>query len=268
MGQIESSVQSTDFEVHQAIEAELEEAEATEYNDAAVVTDEMNSSDSEVRMNAEESVSPQLPSRRLELNSSHRNDDKSYDASKTSHGIDDQATDFHVREKIHPGTAVHSVVCEGEVDGWVHVSLTSAAMRAVQAHPGIEAVKVEDSEFFQDQELDVVEPPPEVNVAEKFINETEMPQAANGYSRRTRRNSSSYIVFPKMPDGSTDTKATEAFLRSKIQPGTNMYHFSDDVHVTAWWGLRLDPDAKVAVENHEAVGRIIEDPGTNYSRAS
>jgi hypothetical protein len=76
-----------------------------------------------------------------------------------------------------------------------------------------------------------------------------------------------YIVFPKLPDGSTDTKATEEFLRSKIPSGSELHHFSDNGQITARWGLSLDADAKKAVENHEGVGKVIEDPGLNYSRA-
>ncbi|KAH7075066.1 hypothetical protein FB567DRAFT_536098 [Paraphoma chrysanthemicola] len=76
-----------------------------------------------------------------------------------------------------------------------------------------------------------------------------------------------YIVFPKLPDGSTDTKATEEFLRSKIPSGSEIYHFSDNGHITAWWGLSLHADAKKAVEDHEGVGEVMEDPGLNYSRA-
>ncbi|CAN9415232.1 unnamed protein product [Alternaria alternata] len=76
-----------------------------------------------------------------------------------------------------------------------------------------------------------------------------------------------YIVFPKLPDGSTDTNATEEFLRSKIPSGSEIYHFSDNGQITAWWGLSLDDDAKKAVENHEGVEKVIEDPGLNYSRA-
>jgi hypothetical protein len=76
-----------------------------------------------------------------------------------------------------------------------------------------------------------------------------------------------YVVFPKLPDGSTDTKATEEFLRSKIPSSSEIYHFSDNGHITAWWGLNLDADAKKAVENHEGVDEVIEDPGLNYSRA-
>lgn len=72
-----------------------------------------------------------------------------------------------------------------------------------------------------------------------------------------------YIVFPKLPDGSTDTNATEGFLRSKITSDSEIYHFSDNGQITAWWGLSLDDDAKRAVENHEGVEKVIEDPGLN-----
>jgi hypothetical protein len=89
-----------------------------------------------------------------------------------------------------------------------------------------------------------------------------------GRRRLSRRDEEvHYIIFPKLPEGSTDTKATEEFLRSKIPSGSEIYHFSDNGQITAWWGLSLDADAKTAVENHEGVGKVIEDPGLNYSRA-
>ncbi|KAF2832790.1 hypothetical protein CC86DRAFT_191 [Ophiobolus disseminans] len=102
----------------------------------------------------------------------------------------------------------------------------------------------------------------------RMVQREDAPQTGPGISRRrlSSRNNGIYTVFAKIPNGSTDTKATEEFLRSKIQPGTHIYHFSNDNgDITAWWGLRLDPDAKVAVENHEGVGKVSDDSGTNYS---
>ncbi|KAJ4369257.1 hypothetical protein N0V83_006342, partial [Neocucurbitaria cava] len=104
----------------------------------------------------------------------------------------------------------------------------------------------------------------------RVVQPKDAPQTGTGEGRRrlSRRNNGIYTVFAKKPNGSTDTKATEEFLRSKIQPGTNIYHFSNENgDITAWWGLRLDPDAKAAVENHEGVGKVSDDPGTNYARA-
>lgn len=103
----------------------------------------------------------------------------------------------------------------------------------------------------------------------RMVQPKDAPQTGTGEGRRrlSRRNNGIYTVFAKKPNCSTDTKATEEFLRSKIQPGTHIYHFSNkNGDITAWWGLRLDPDAKVAVENHEGVGKVSDDPGTNYAQ--
>jgi hypothetical protein len=63
------------------------------------------------------------------------------------------------------------------------------------------------------------------------------PQTGTGEDRRQRsRNKGVYTVCAKLPYGSTDTKATEEFLRSKIQPGTNMYHFSKKTGISQLGG--------------------------------
>jgi hypothetical protein len=228
-------------------------------------------SSAEVETAAEDAASSQPQLLEDEIDTSNRDDVKACAASKASNGIDDaQETEDNVCKLTQSGTAFDAIECEGEASGWIHVSLTTAGMEAVQAHPDIEAIKVEEpivhcSELSKGKDINVEECTTGTDVAVKSSCGDDISAGGVPHQRRSRQSNGMYKVYPK---ASSDTKTTEGFLKSKVQPGTHIYQFSNSNGVTtAWWGLHLDLDSKVAVQNHEGVWDVEDDPGTNYGGA-
>jgi septum formation inhibitor MinC len=261
MRQSTSSTQSPDLGVDRDVDGNLKELDTTctICCEAAVEpTPDMTSiSSAEVETAAQAAAVPQPQPPEDETFPSDRDEVKVCAASKASNGRDDsQEIEPDLRKMTQPGIVVDAIECEGEVSGWIHVSLTTAAMEAVQAHPGIEAIKVEESMVHcsassKGKNSNVEECTTGTTVTEKTSCVDDISAAGVSHVRRSRPNNGMYTVYPK---ASSDTKTTEEFLRSKVQSGTHIYHFSNrDGIITAWWGLHIDLDAKVAIQNHEGV---------------
>jgi hypothetical protein len=81
----------------------------------------------------------------------------------------------------------------------------------------------------------------------------------NDVQKLTVRELPRYVAFATKNETATDQQETEAFIKSKIEPGTNIFHVRYNNYIRAWYGLQLSPEAKTALENHKGVDRVRED---------
>jgi hypothetical protein len=79
-----------------------------------------------------------------------------------------------------------------------------------------------------------------------------------GIQKLTVREVPEYIAFATKNETAADQQETEAFIKSKIEPGTNIYHARSNNYIKGWYGLRLSLEAKTALENHKGIDRVRE----------
>ncbi|KAH7075138.1 hypothetical protein FB567DRAFT_597071 [Paraphoma chrysanthemicola] len=165
---------------------------------------------------------------------------------------------------------------DGSVVGFYGIWLDEAAKNEIEAREDVAQMKLsekrtyfdeassseharrEDQSDHKPQTSDAGQPAPSAST-----------DASNAHPDLSLRDDKTYVV---MAENVTDIKALEDFLKSKVQPGTDFWPFSNndkDGKLVIWHGLILDDAAKAEVESHEGVQRVfISEHGVIFGASS
>lgn len=174
-------------------------------------------------------------------------------------GSDVRRTEDSLREMAEEPNSMDRHNCDGKLLGTWNPTQDEVAVKTIEQHGKIKrlGLQKDDASSSPGAQLCDALPVEGGGVQEKEKNPSLEEDSLEATSPPVRELASHDVeLYNVMAARGSDSKGTEAFLRSKVENADEIRQHTWGNTVTGWWNLSMDVSARREVEEHEGVENV------------